>query len=284
MSKVLLALILLTLPLVDAQDRSGWPDALRFGIIPVEGSADATERFALLAAHLEEQLGIPVEFNVGSDYAAVIIAMTSGQLDLAWFGPDSYVQAHEQAGAEAFVVEDNADSGTSYEGVIIANAESGPTTLADAADLTFAFTDPNSTSGYLVPEAHFLAEEGVLAEDYFGDVVYSGTHEASILGVLNGTVDAAATMVPRLEQTYEKGAAIPEDFRVLWTSEPIPGFPIAYWGELSDSLKAALKAAFLSFDDPEGLERLGLRGYAEIDDAAYNGIREILATVNAAKR
>lgn len=184
---------------MSAQSRSGWPDALRFGIIPVEGSADATERFTPLAAHLEEQLGVPIDFEVGSDYAAVIIAMTSDQLDLAWFGPDSYVRAHEQAGAEAFVVEDNADSGTSYEGVIIANAESGPTTLADAVDLTFAFTDPNSTSGYLVPQAHFLAEERMLAEDYFGDVVYSGTHEASIPGVLNGTVDAAATMEARAD-------------------------------------------------------------------------------------
>lgn len=284
LAKLLLALVCLTSFLfAAAQARSDWPATLRFGIIPVEGSADATARFAPLAAHLEAELGVPVEFDVGSDYAAVIIAMTSDQLDVAWFGADSYVQAHEQAGAEAFVVESNEASGTSYEGVIIASAESEIMNLANARDRTFAFTDPNSTSGYLVPEAYFLAEEGMLAEEYFTNVVFSGTHEASILGVLNGTIDLAATMVPRLDDTYEKGAATPEDFRVLWTSKAIPGFPIAYRSELPESFKAAVKEAFLSFDDPEGLELLGLSGYVETDDSAYDGIREVMATVAAAK-
>ena len=267
-----------------AQDRGGWPDLLRFGLIPVEGSADANERFEPLEAHLEDTLGVPVELDVGADYAAVIIAMASKQLDLAWFGPDSYVQAAVQAGAEAFVVEDTRVSGTSYRGVVIANSRSELTTLEDAVGLSFAFTDPNSTSGYLVPEAHFLSAYGVPATGYFADVVYSGTHEASLLGVLNNTLDVAATSTLALDQLYDKGAATPGDFRVLWTSAPIPGFPVAYRGDLPASLKAALEAAFLSFDDPAGLELLGLERYARTDDAAYNGIREIIAAVDAATR
>lgn len=285
MFRVLLAFGLFSLAsVVSAQDRSDWPERLRFGIIPVEGSAAARERFAPLTAHLERVLGIPVELTVGADYAAVIIAMTSEQLELAWFGPDSYVQAAAQAGAEAFVLEDTLVSGTSYEALIIAGAAGEITSLADAAGRTFAFTDPNSTSGYLVPEAHFLASEGVSAAAYFAEVVYSGTHEASILGVLNGTLEVAATSTLALQQLYDKGAATPEDFRVLWTSAPIPGFPMAHRGDLPESLKTALKGAFLEFAEPAALELLGLRRYAETDDATYDGIRDMMAAVAAAKR
>lgn len=285
MFRALLAFTLLSLASgVSAQDRSDWPETLRFGMIPVEGSVATTERFAPLAAYLERALEIPVELTVGADYAAVIVAMTSAQLELAWFGPESYVQAAAQAGAEAFVLEDTRVSGTSYEALIITGAAGEITSLADAAGRTFAFTDPNSTSGYLVPEAYFLTHKGVSATAYFGEVVYSGTHEASILGVLNGTLEVAATSTLALEQLYAKGAARSEDFRILWTSAPIPGFPVAYRGDLPESLKAALREAFLAFAEPAALELLGLRRYAPTDDATYDGIRNLMAAVAAAKR
>lgn len=275
MKKGLILLVLGLFTLVHGQDRSDWPERLVFGLIPVEGSSDTTVRFTPLIEYLEEQLELDIEANVGADYAAVILGMGADNVDLAWFGPKSYVEASERADAEAFVVEDTLDSGVGYNGVILTNAESDIMNMGDAEGRTFAFTDPNSTSGYLVPITHFLLDMEVQPEAYFGQVIFSGTHEASILSVVNNNVDIAATNNLSLDQAIAKGVATREDFRTLWESETIPGSPMAYRAELPQSLKDAIREAFLSYDDPEGLERLGLNGYVEVDDATYNSIRDL---------
>lgn len=258
-----------------AQDRTGWPEELVFGIIPVEGSADTTERFAPLVAHLEAELGLAVEPNVGADYAAVVIAMEGGNVDFALFGPQSYVEAAERAGAEAFALEDAVESGTGYNSIIITNADTGITTLEEAQGRQFAYVDPNSTSGYLVPRAHFLLEVGTDPEEYFSEVVFGGTHEANILSVANNNIDVAATNNLDFDKAVAKGLAQESDVRVLWTSDTIPGSPLAYRGDLPRSLKDALKEAVLSFDDAAALEASGLNGYVETDDATYDPIRDL---------
>ncbi len=276
MKKVMLLLLsLFVFTTATAQDRSGWPERLVFGLIPVEGSADTTTRFTPLIEYLETELDLDIEANVGADYAAVILGMGADNVDLAWFGPKSYVEASERAGAQAFVVEDTLDSGVGYNGVILTNAQSDIMSMEDAQDRTFAFTDPNSTSGYLVPITHFLLEREVQPEQYFSQVIFSGTHEASILSVVNNNVDVAATNNLSLDQAIEKGIATREDFRTLWESDTIPGSPMAYREELPQSLKDAIREAFLSYDDPEGLEMLGLNGYVEVDDATYDAIRDL---------
>lgn len=258
-----------------SQDRTGWPDKLVFGLIPVEGSVDTTVRFGPLIEYLEEQLGLTIEANVGADYAAVILGMEFDNVDLAWFGPKSYVEASERAGAEAFVIEDTIDSGIGYNGVIITPADSDIMTLEDARGRQFAFTDPNSTSGYLVPITHFLLDLKEKPDDYFSQVIFSGTHEASILSIVNKNLEVAATNNVSINSAIEKGIASQDDFRILWESAVIPGSPMAYRDDLPQSLKDAIKAAFLSFDDPEGLATLRLNKYVEVDDATYDSIRDL---------
>lgn len=274
--KKFLSVIIVSLSLLSfAQDRTDWPEKLVFGFIPVEGSTDTTTRFEPLITYLEQELGLEIEANVGADYAAVILGMAADNVDVAWYGPKSYVEASERAGAEAFVIEDTLDSGIGYNGVIITRADSDIMTLEDARGRQFAFTDPNSTSGYLVPITHFLLDLEEKPEDYFKQVIFSGTHEASILSVVNGNLEVAATNNISINSAVEKGIASEEDFRILWQSPTIPGSPMAYRDDLPQSLKDALKAAFLSFDVPEGLEALRLRAYVEVDDSTYDAIRDL---------
>lgn len=274
--KKFLSVIIVSLSLLSfAQDRTDWPEKLVFGFIPVEGSTDTTTRFEPLITYLEQELGLEIEANVGADYAAVILGMAADNVDVAWYGPKSYVEASERAGAEAFVIEDTLDSGIGYNGVIITRADSDIMTLEDARGRQFAFTDPNSTSGYLVPITHFLLDLEEKPEDYFKQVIFSGTHEASILSVVNGNLEVAATNNISINSAIEKEIASEEDFRILWQSPTIPGSPMAYRDDLPQSLKDALKAAFLSFDDPEGLEALRLRAYVEVDDSTYDAIRDL---------
>lgn len=272
----LLSLGLLGSVLAQGEDRAGWPKVINFGLIPTEGSADITARFQPLFDHIEKTLGVQVKPFVGADYAAVIVAMGSGKVDVAYFGPASYVQAAERSGAVAFAKENAVKSGLGYHSVIISKANSGIKTLADAKGKDFAFTDPNSTSGYLVPISHFLQDMKVKPEDYFGRVTFSGSHEANILGVANGRIPVAATNDLDLARAVEKGAVKNlNEFNVLWTSDLIPASPLAYRKSLPESFKTALQSAVLNFKDPRGLAQLELKGYAPAKDSDYDGVRKL---------
>ena len=188
----LFAGIAVVLP-VFAAPPADWPQQLNFGVIPSESSDNVTERFNGLRQYLEQRLGIPVKMQVATDYAGVITAMQFKHIDLAYFGPKAYVDAAQRANAEAFVVQILRDGRNGYHGVVITRKDSSIHNIEDAKGKIFAFTDPNSTSGTLVPTVYFVKELKIDPEKYFSKVIYSGNHEASTLAVKAGKVDLAST-------------------------------------------------------------------------------------------
>lgn len=252
---------------------AGWPEKLTMGLIPTESSAHQTERWDDLIRYLSRRLGIPVEAKTATDYNGVITAMQFKHVDLAYFGPKSYVEAAARSGAEAFCLEIAPDGSQGYHGLILVKKGSGPRSMADLKGKTWAFTDPNSTSGTLVPTVYFVKELRIDPAKYFSKVSYSGSHEASILAVKAGRVDAASTNDMDLARGEGK-AWTRGDFDVVWTSKLIPGSPIAYRKDLPASLKQAIREAFLTYADPAGLAKLNVKGYAPADDAVYDPIRE----------
>jgi phosphonate transport system substrate-binding protein len=253
-----------------------WPEKIRIGLIPTEGGADIKVRFEPLMQHLEKELGVKVEAFSASDYAGIITAMTHKHIEFAYFGPKSYVEASARAGAEALALELDKDGAKGYQGILITGKNSGITTIEQATDKTktFAFTDPNSTSGCLVPSVLFYRDLKTPPEALFKEVSFSGSHGASILAVKNNKVDVAATNDIDLNRMIEKGAASKDDFNIIWTSELIPGAPMAGRKDLPQDLKEAFTKALLSFNDnKEGLEKLQNGGYAPVTDANYDVVR-----------
>ena len=251
-----------------------WPDKIRIGFIPTEGGSAVESRFKPLADHVEKRLGVDVEIVSASDYAGVITAMAHKHLDFAYFGPKSYVEASKKAGAQAIALELNKKREPGYYGVIITRKDSKIKTLSQMKGKVFAFTDPPSTSGYLVPNILFARDLKVKPENHFRQVKFSGSHGASILSVKNGTVAVAATNNIDLDRMIQKGQASRGDFRVLWTSELIPGAPMAARNDLPESLKAAFAGALFAFNgNKEGKEHLQNGGYGFADDSTYDTIR-----------
>lgn len=252
---------------------SDWPKEINFGLIPVAGTSSMEKAFGPLAQHLEKKLGIKVNMKMSSDYAGVITGMAHNHVDVAYFGPKSYVEAALRANAEAIVIEVSKDGTAGYHGYIITQKASNLKTLEDLKGKTWAFTDPQSTSGTLVPSVLF-SKKNINPEQYFSKVIYSGSHEASILAVKAGKVDAASTndldFVRGLGHHWEES-----DFNIVWTSELIPGSPMAVRKDLPQSLKTALQEAFISFV-PDASSVLGIKGYIKGDDANYNGIRDLI--------
>lgn len=287
MHKTLLSTLALTVTLLGtahAQDKTGWPTVINFGIIPTEGSSAAEERFAPLFAYLEKTMGLPVKSYVGADYAAVILAMQNKKLDIGYFGPKSYIEAADRAGAVALVKDNAIKGGTGYNSVLISKAGGPIKTLADARGMDFAFVDPNSTSGYLVPLSHFLLDLKVKPEEYFKRVTFAGSHENVVLGVMNGTIPIGATNNLDMDRAAEKGVAKLSDYNVLWKSKTIPSGPIAARKDLPASFQNALKAALLKFNDAKGLEQLQLKSYVAAADSDYDPIRDLNKLTQAAKK
>lgn len=273
--KITLATFALGISVTSMFAQEKWPEKINFGVIPTAGSTSMKENFSGLTEHLNKKLGINVELQLAGDYTGVITGMQHKHIDVAYFGPESYVQAQKRANAEALVVEVDAESGLpGYRGIILTKKDSGLNTLESIKDKTWAFTSSQSTSGTLVPTVMF-SKSGIDPQKYFSKVLYSGGHEASILSIKSGKIDAASTNT--LDFNRGLGKAWNEnDFNIIWTSDLIPGSPMAVRGDLPESLKKALKEAFISYNDKDGLNKLKIKGYIEANDSMYNPIRDLI--------
>jgi phosphonate transport system substrate-binding protein len=256
---------------------------LKVGAIPAEDAQKTREAYKALASYLEKKTGLKVELFVATDYSGVVEAMRSGKLDIAYFGPFSYVLAADKANAEAFAVENRKGTGTSYKSIIVANPESGINSLEDLKGHTFAFVDPASASGNLIPRS-VLKAKGINPEQEFKSVIYAGGHDAAELAVKNHKVDAGADDDITYNNMKEKGLLSDKDVKIIWTSDPIPGSPWAWRKDLPADLKTKIKTAFLTMaaEDTSALSATGggVESYDESNDANYNVIRETAKILN----
>lgn len=254
--------------------RADWPATVRFGLIPTEGSSDVLERFHPLEELLRAELGVEVKLVSASNYQGVITAMANNQLDFAWFGAKSYVEAARRADAQALLVELSTDGSPGYHALFIVPKASPIRDLAGAKGARFAFTEPNSTSGCLIPTIVLLDKMKAAPEAFFSEVKYSGAHGTSILQTASGELDIAATNEKDLDKAISKGAIQPDAVRVIHSSDPVPGDPIACRRALPESLKQAVVRAMLKVKDrPDLKERFHNGGYIVADDKMYDIIR-----------
>lgn len=273
--KITLATFALGMSVTSMFAQEKWPEKINFGVIPTAGSTSMKENFSGLTEHLNKKLGIKVELQLAGDYTGVITGMQHKHIDVAYFGPESYVQAQKRANAEALVVEVDAETGVpGYRGIIITKKDSGLNTLESIKGKTWAFTSSQSTSGTLVPTVMF-SKSGIDPQKYFSKVLYSGGHEASILSIKAGKIAAASTNDLDFNRGLGK-AWTADDFNIIWTSDLIPGSPMAVRGDLPESLKKALKEAFISYNDKDGLNKLKIKGYIEANDSMYDPVRDLI--------
>ena len=256
------------------------PGVLTVGFIPAEDSRGMVRQSQAILDAVSKETGMKVETFVGSDYNATIEALRAGHIDVALLGPFSYVLATTVAPVEAFAVTVTAKSmQPSYKSIIIASKDSGINSLEDLKGHTYAFVDPGSTSGYMVPAAAF-AKAGITPEKDFKQVMYSGGHDATIVAVGSGKVDAGSVADRIYERGCAKGLADCNKLKVVWTSPPIPNDPLLYRKTLPEDLKKKIRDAFFSVKNLPFGEMGTVARFDPASDKDYDPLREIAKTLN----
>ncbi len=180
------------------------------GILGGENAQDRMTNLECFRAKVEADLGVPTKLFTPADYDGVIQGLLGGTLDFAWLGASAYAKTYltNPEAVDVMLTKQNTDGTTGYYSIGFAKVDSGIKSMEDAKGKVFAFADPNSTSGYLVPGAELTETYGKL-EDYFAEVKMSGGHEQSIVGVANGDFDAGVAWADGLgnwEDGFNSGA------------------------------------------------------------------------------
>jgi phosphonate transport system substrate-binding protein len=266
-----------------AQDAS-WPKEVTFALLSTENAAEITRRWSPILAQLEKDLGVKVKTVSATDYRGTIEALKFRKAELGHLGPKSYVEAstNNYANVEPIAQLQLANGSLGYRSCLIVHADSDIFSPEDLASRTFAFNDPNSTSGYLVPSAFFMMELGVDPKKHFSRVTFSGSHEASILAVAAKKVDVASTNLPDLQQLTRENKVPRGALRVVWVSRLIPNDPIVVRKDLPASFKSAVQESLTTMRarKPEAFKEIGawVGSFVTADDAKYQVIRELNET------
>ena len=247
---------------------------LQVGLIPNENPEEVEAQYQPLEDYLREETGREVELSVPTTYNAVVEAMVSGELDLAYFGGLTYVQARQRADIHPLFTEVNPSTGTTkYGSVIIVPADSDVQSVEDLEGEDFAFGSVSSTSGSLYPSI-MLEQAGIDYRTDLGEVVYTGGHDTTAQAVANGRVAAGGLEDRILEDLQDEGIIEKGAVRVIEESEPIEGYPWVVRDALSNGDEQDLIDAFLGIEDPELLDLLRAEDYQRVQAGDYDYVEE----------
>ena len=217
-------------------------NVLRVSAIPDEAPTELQRKFAPLGAYLEQQLDMKVEFVPVSDYAAVVEALASDRLDMAWLGGFTFVQTRLKTGNAIPLVQREQDA-TFTSKFITGNP--AVQSLQDLKGKTFAFGSVSSTSGSLMPR-FFMQKDGINPETFFSRVAYSGAHDATVAWVQAGKVDGGVLNASVWDKLVAAGKVDTSKVRVLSTSPTFYDYNWTVRGNLDPALSKKIEAAFLA--------------------------------------
>lgn len=256
-------------------------------LAPSEDAEAMANAFEGIRAQLAKDTGMDVKVDKVTDYSSVIEAQRAGKVDVAWYGPLSMVLANQEAGAEPAVLGVTASGDSTYHSIVVVPASSSAKTLADLRGKRISFVEPGSTSGNLVPRSEVMKEFKQKAEEFFGTVTYAGSHDASLLSMVNGNVDACAVEDITFNEKVKSKEIDPGKYRILWTSEPLPQSPIAYRKGLDPALASKITESFLTMDK-KGV-KMDIPGngnfakFVKVDLSVYKPIADMAKTLGLSK-
>jgi len=275
------------LPTVQATGESGAfspsSNPLRIAITGLLSPTETLSGYGGFLTYLEQRLGRPVKLVQRGSYAELNALIQARQVDMALVCPLPYVQGQRTFGMElvAAVVSQGAAAHYSY---LVVAADSDITSLGQLRGKTFAFSDPNSHSGWLAP-AYQLALQGEAPDTFFARHVFTYHHSESLRAVANRLVDGAAVDSLIYDYLTVTDPELMGRTRVIARWGPYPSPPFVVHPDLDPAVKERLRRILLTMgQDPQGQQVLGnlhMEGFAAVADGAYELIRSMEDRVRA---
>jgi phosphonate transport system substrate-binding protein len=251
---------------------------LPIGVAAMISPRESMSYYRELLAYVGERLDRRVEMVQYSTYDEMDAALERRDLDFAFICSGPYVRDHAKFGVQLLAAP-QAHGKPYYHAYVIVPANSPARTLADLRGKRFAFTDPKSNTGRLVPTYLVAKEFKVAPEAFFGKVEYTGSHDRSIDAVNSGTVDGASVDSLIFDYVARRSPGRVGNVRIAVKSMPYGIPPFVVHPKADSKLRARVQQILLGMDaDPAGkriLDGIMVDRFILPSDANYDAVREM---------
>lgn len=266
-------------PAADEPDSS----RLRFAVAAVLSPSATISNYQAFALYLSDRLQRPVDLVQGKSYAEINSLVRTGEADFALVCSGAYIVGKQDFGMVALVVP-VVEGKTTYRSYLVVNSDSDAADWEDLRHGTFAFSDPLSNSGRLVP-VQVLADMDESPELFFKDFIFTYSHDRSIQAVADGLVDAAAVDSLVYDFMARNDAEIASNTRVIWKSRPYGINPVVVNPNIDPEFRDQLESVFTGMNtDPQGeavLALLGIDSFVLPETGAYDEIEQMIAAAKS---
>ncbi|MFD1008906.1 MULTISPECIES: putative selenate ABC transporter substrate-binding protein [Oceanisphaera] len=260
-------------------------EAFVFTAIPDQDERHLTERFGKIADYLSERLEVDVKYIPVKSYPAAVSAFRNDQVQLAWFGGLTGVQARELVPNSEAIAQGTED--TEFVSYIIANTSTGlersEQLPAELAGKRFTFGDKGSTSGRLMPEFFLREHYDKAPTELFSRVGFSGDHNRTISLVQSGAFEVGALNYAVWDAELAKGNIDTSKVKVIWASPSYPDYQWTIRGDVDARFGAGFKdkvqQALLDMTDPELLAAFPRSGFVKATNQDYTPIRDTAVSI-----
>jgi len=197
--------------------------------------------------------------RVTNDYSGVIEAMVQGDVQLAWLGPAQYAIAHDllKGDVQPIAMDMSKDGELGYKWVVVVKANSPYKTIEDLKGKSMGWPTPTSASGYVLP-MHYFREKGYVSAKnepiLFSRLVQTGSHDNSLVAVVNGTVDAATNWYySPTAGAHIRAASVGtiklDDIRFIYESPRVPNAPFTTRKSYPEAMKAKMSECLIKMPE-----------------------------------
>ena len=283
--KLFLSVLLSTLIFFSNVALSSSPKTLVFSAIPDQDETRLKQRFGDIAIYLEKKLGVPVKYVPVKSYAAVVSAFRNKQIQLAWFGGLSGVQARLKVPGSQAIAQGVED--TKFRTYIIANHSTGLKASDDfpkgIAGKTFTFGSKGSTSGRLMPQYYIEEAMKEKTDKVFKRVGFSGNHSKTIALVQSGAYEVGAVNFKVWEKELKDGKIDTKKVSLIWKTPTYPDYQWTIRGDVDkdfgEGFSKKVQAALLDLKDPDLLGRFPRSGFIEAKNSDYQPILDTAKSI-----
>ena len=267
-----------------------------FSSVSAENQAATSARYKEVGDVFKEKTGVEMKIFTASDYAGTVQALTSGQIHMAQMGASAYASAwiDSNGNVEPLVANKEVDGQMGYHSILIVKGDSPYKKMEDLKGKTMAWADANSTSGYLI-QLVSLRAAGIEPDKYFGKTLFSGGHEQSVLGVINGQFDSAFTWSSKghnagqIRAMVDRGVLKMDQFRVVWESPLIPNPLVVVRKDMPEDMKRELRQFWLDLYKvnpkvAEAAARGKTSGFVEVGHDMYKPVLDAALEVRKTRK